>query len=434
MSLRNAFIVYLVILHLVAIAAFAWLLWEDPLWLLLVEAISLISCITAIALLVRFYRPLRLMLKSADYLRESDFSTQLTPTGNREMDALLDVYNTMLRTLRSERRRHQEQYYFLDKIFTASPAGILTLDSNNNIETINTAAAQLLHIEPGATARPQAGTNTLFATLLQLQPNDSKLLTYHSRLLRCQRSDFLQQGAPRTLFIIVELTEELRRREKAAYEQLIRLFAHEVNNTVGAVNSLLGSLQHYQHQLQATDKHDYSTALEVAVTRNRHLAEFMKHYAQVVKIPPPKKRLCSLTELLHRTAALYEAESDKRAITWHWELPANDLMIVMDAVQIEQVYINIFKNALEAIEHQGSITIRHTIHNKRATVIVEDTGPGIPEDMQQQLFTPFFTTKNNGQGVGLTLVRDILSQHDFTFSLSSPHNQPTRFIITMPLA
>ncbi len=155
----------------------------------------------------------------------------------------------------------------------------------------------------------------------------------------------------------------------------------------------------------------------------------MRSFAEVVRLPLPKRQPCDLQALLESIALLMGAESRKRGIAWKWEIGAPLKPITMDKNQMEQVFVNIFKNAMEAIGENGAITIRLGRKERRSFVIVEDTGSGLTPEARANLFTPFFSTKENGQGIGLTMIQEILSQHRFEFSLDSQPGGPTQFVI-----
>ena len=217
--------------------------------------------------------------------------------------------------------------------------------------------------------------------------------------------------------------------EKAAYEKLIRLMSHEVNNTVGAANSLLHSCLHYSAQINLHDRHDFETAIKVVIARTNQLGAFMKSFAEVVKLPAPKLQRCDLQRLLADIVHLLKAEAARREIEISWDVQGPLGEIAVDRVQMEQVFLNILKNALEAIDEQGRITIHTGRQNGRAFVTIEDTGCGLSPEVRAHLFTPFFSTKEHGQGIGLTMVQEILDSHQFDFSLDSEPEQPTRFTI-----
>jgi signal transduction histidine kinase len=249
--------------------------------------------------------------------------------------------------------------------------------------------------------------------------------------LRCRRGSFLDRGAPRSFFLIEELTEELRQAEKSAYEKLIRMMAHEVNNSVAASNSLLHSCLNYAPLLPEEQREDFRQALEVVVKRTEQLSTLMRGFAEVVRLPTPQKVPCDLMALLEDVAVLMRSACAERRVQWRWDIQHRPAPIPLDRIQMEQVLVNVVKNALEAIGREGTITVRLGREGGRAAIAVEDTGPGLAPAARQQLFTPFFTTKEQGQGIGLTLVQQILAEHRFDFALESPPGGPTRFSILM---
>lgn len=431
MKLRSYFIVYLVLLHLVLAVLAGYLLREQRLWFVGVELFCLLSFLTALFLFRNFYRPLHLMTSGAEFLRESDFSTRLTTTGRPEMDKLIGVYNTMIDSLRDERLRLQEQHHLLQRIVDASPSGIIIFDFDDRITLANPAAARLLSLpEEPLYGKPLAALAPAVAGEIAALPvGQSVMLTVAARRLQCHRSEFFDRGFTRSFIVLEELTEELRRIERAAYEKVIRLFAHEVNNSVGASNSLLHSCLHYGAQLQEEDRADFTNALGVAISRGNHLCDFVRQYADLIKLPPPRRQPCDVVQMLEHIALLFGTESRTRRIRWVWDTAVALPPVSIDKVQMEQVWINICKNALEAIDTDGTVTIRTGNDAGRSYICIEDTGHGITPDVRRQLFTPFFSTKEHGRGIGLTMIRDILAHHDFDFSLDSEPDRPTRFTI-----
>jgi len=207
------------------------------------------------------------------------------------------------------------------------------------------------------------------------------------------------------------------------------MMSHEVNNSIGASNSLLHSCLNYKYQLHPDDQSDFENALRIAISRTDHLNAFTRSFADVIRLPRPMKQPRDILRLLKDVEGLLRVECDRRRIQWQWDLSDSLPLISMDWNQMEQVLVNILKNAMEAVGTDGTVTVRLGKKINRLFMEIEDTGPGIPPEIQGQLFTPFFTTKENGQGIGLTLVQEILSAHGFDFSLESSPGQPTRFTI-----
>ena len=203
--------------------------------------------------------------------------------------------------------------------------------------------------------------------------------------------------------------------------------AHEINNSIGAINSILHSFHHYAPQLHADDRPDFTQALDVSIARNTQLANFIANFAHLVRLPPPVPQPTDLHALLRSICRLLQPHSEERRIAWHLEVPPTPLVLCFDAQQLEQALLNIAKNALEAIGSGGNVWV-HTTAQPPA-VFIENDGTRLSTDVSQRLFTPFFSTKRDGQGIGLTLVRDILLAHGFTFQLRTEDTGRTVFSI-----
>lgn len=249
------------------------------------------------------------------------------------------------------------------------------------------------------------------------------------RRVRCQKSQFIDRGFPRSFVLIEELTEELRHSEKRGYEQVIRMMAHEVNNSTGAASSLIRSCLNYGDQMREADREDFTAALQVSAQRSERLSSFMRNFSEVVKLPAPRLQPADVAELLRGIERLLQVESQQRRIVWEWEVEDEFPPLRMDREQLEQVFVNILKNALEAIGKEGRIWVKVGRVGGRPQVVIADSGCDIAPEIGEQLFTPFFSTKAQGQGIGLTLVQEILSWHEFEFSLESRVGGPTEFAI-----
>jgi C4-dicarboxylate-specific signal transduction histidine kinase len=194
---------------------------------------------------------------------------------------------------------------------------------------------------------------------------------------------------------------------------------HEVNNSVAAVRSLLESLCNYTPQLASDDQTDFRRGIDVAVTRLDHLNAFMRGFADVVRIPAPELRPCVLKELVDDIFVLMGPQLAARRIEVRWLEAADAGPTLLDRNQIEQVLVNVVKNAMEAIGKAGRITLALRAERGHLTLELTDSGAGLPPSVRGHLFTPFFSTKRDGRGLGLTVVREILVQHRFEFDLDN---------------
>ena len=437
MSLRRRFFVYLAAVHLLFAAIAVLTYRQNRVLLLAAEVLLVLSFAVGAALVRSLFGTLDLLRSGAQLIQESDFGIRFREVGQEEMDQLVGVYNRMVDHLREERIRLEEQHHFMDRVLAASPSGVVTLDLDGRIATVNPAAERLLResreILVGRRLEETAGPHA--RRLASLEPGASQVIALGGgRRAKCQRSEFMDRGFARSFFMMEELTEELRRSEKAAYEKLIRMMSHEVNNSVGAATSLLDSCLHYRDQIRPEDREDFERALAVVIGRTRELNVFMQSFSDVVRLPAPRLRDTDLRGLVEDVGALFRAELERRRIAWRFvNGEAGPVLHAMDRGQMEQVVVNIVKNAMEAIGEDGAITVSLTPGRggSRTRLVVEDTGGPLTPEVQANLFTPFYTTRPNGQGIGLTIVQEILGRHGFEFSLEGGAGRPTQFTILL---
>jgi nitrogen fixation/metabolism regulation signal transduction histidine kinase len=216
----------------------------------------------------------------------------------------------------------------------------------------------------------------------------------------------------------------------------VRVLAHEVNNTVAATGSVLDSLLYYRAQLAERDGVDFATAIEAVKRRNASLGEFIERFTRVVKMPEPELRPASIKDMMDDIVWLNREQCKRRAIHIGWtrcdDVPAQP----MDSQLMEQALLNIVKNAVEAVEAGGQdgryIHLALAAGDAGATLSVIDSGNQLGALPARQLFTPFFSTKKGGQGIGLMFVREVLTRHGFSYKLAASGNGETRFDIGFP--
>jgi len=421
-TLRTKLIVYLAAVHVLFAGLALATLTSRPALLVAAELVLALSAATGVTLVRAWIVPMRLVRTGTHLMQDGDFTAHFRATGHAEIDAMIAVYNRMIDTLRDERARGREQEGFVQKLIAASPSGILTLDHDGRVSLINAAADRFLEAPAGAVlGRPLDAVDRPLARALAALPDaGSDIVTLHGRRrFKCVRASFYDRGHPRTFYLVQELTAELYATEKAAYEKLIRMTTHEVNNSVAAVRSLLESMGTYAPQLVDDDRTDFRKGIEVAVTRLDHLDVFMRGFADVVRLPPPALRPCVLKELVDDILVLMGPQLAARRIEARWSSVADAGPSLLDRNQIEQVLLNVVKNAMEAIGADGRIALTLSAERGRQTLTITDSGPGLPDAVRRRLFTPFYSTKRDGRGLGLTVVREILTQHRFEFDLDN---------------
>lgn len=422
---------FVTLLHLVALVMSYFIFRQNKVLFIVSEVFIIISAVIAWQLYNQLIQPLKLLLQGVEAIRDRDFNVKFIETGKYEMDQLIKVYNGMIEQLRTERTRQEQQHFFLEKLIHTSPTGIIILDYDDQIKQVNPQALVLLGlIEKTLLDKPiSALDNPLLQSVQTLSSGKSTIVTLNGvNTYKLQKSHFIDRGFARHFVMIEELTTEILAAEKKAYGKVIRMMAHEVNNTIGPVNSILQSAinrqELWQHQVSMQPLRN---ALQVAFDRNQNLNIFMRNFAEVVRLPEPNKKDIDLIVLVHNAAALFQQKAVETNIRFQWQEPRTPVIIWADEQQLEQVLINIIKNAVEAIGTDGVISF--IITNLPAQLVIADTGKGLSTDSAAQLFSPFFSTKKEGQGIGLTLTREILHNHGFNFSLQSYGPADTRFAV-----
>lgn len=420
--LRAKLVVYLVLVH-AALAGLAVYAFRDALyWLIAVEAVLALSLAIGYRLVRALFVPLALLKTGAGLIAEGDFSTRFMSVGQPEMDELIAVYNRMSESLRAERLKGEERQLLLQRILDASPAGLVTLDFDGNVSEVSPPAARLLGVVPSDLSGRSLDSfaSPLLTAVARLEPGASAVIPGHGqRRLKASRGEFLDRGFRRSFFVLSELSSELRSSEKGAFQKLIRLMSHEVNNSVGGVRSLLESVGGWEDQISPADRGEFHDALAVAIARLDALNGFMAGFAEVARMPPPDRRPCDVGRLLDDLLRTLRPELERRRIVCSWRRRQDLATVAADKNQLEHALLNILRNACEAISEDGRIELDLAEVGGRAELRIGDSGPGIAPEIRDALFTPFFSTKRDGRGLGLTVVREVFDAHGFDFGLES---------------
>lgn len=434
MKLRTKFILFISLIHIALLLVSFLLLKTQYLSFILAELFILLSIGFSIHLYHAFIRPLNMISTGIESMKDKDFNSRFVPVGQYELDQLIDTYNKMIGQLREERIVQEEQHFFLQRLINASPSGIIILDLDDRIMSLNPAAEKLFLPQNASVAGRKLSelSGEMAAGLGELQTGEPRVIkTDGMKSFKCQKSHFVDHGFKRHFILIEELTEQIIRAQRQAYDKVIRMMSHEINNSIGAINSILTSFLTYKTQLKKGDRDDFENALLVSIERNNRLNHFIANFAEVVRIPPPLKTTCDLHQILRNIQVVMSARFEEKNITWKWNLSDVPLNIDADAQQMEQVIVNILKNAIEAIGTNGEVTIGTTTASIKMLRIT-DNGKGFTPDIRKNLFAPFFSTKPTGQGIGLTLTREILVNHGFPFTLERNTNGYTEFRIEFP--
>jgi two-component system nitrogen regulation sensor histidine kinase NtrY len=360
-------------------------------------------------------RPLQTMTNLLAALREGDYS--IRARGARENDALgealLEV-NLLGETLRVQRLGAFEATALLRTIMAEIDVAVFTFDPDRRLRLVNRAGEHLL----GRSMDKLLGRSAdQLGLALCLDSNEDEPLTLNfpgaSGRWGVRRSTFREHGLPHELLVLTDLSRTLREEERRAWQRLVRVLGHEMNNSLAPIKSIAASLERLlQRQPPPADwQDDARSGLKSIASRADALSRFMEAYARLARLPPPQKEDVDLGELLRRVVSL---EPRLRVSL----LPGPEAKISADAAQIEQALINLVHNAVDAsLETGGGVSMGWRSNGDCVEVFIDDEGHGIMNPTN--LFVPFFTTKPEGSGIGLALSRQIAEAHGGSLSVNN---------------
>lgn len=394
--------------------------------------IMVLLCAVLIVVFLRnIMRPIRSINHGLYLLYEQDFSSRLAPVGQREADRIVDMFNRMMSSLKEERLTLREQNHLLDLLIEVSPMGIMILDpADGSISLLNEAAASFLGYACPDELRGlelSAIDSSLGKVLAGLHLNETVTTRLDtSSIYRCSLLAFMDKGYHHPYILIEALTDEVMLAERKSYEKIIRLISHEVNNSMAGISSMLDTMTMFADGDGRNESE--ADALRSCSQRCKSLSQFITTYADVVKIPDASPVRTDLNRFIGKMSVLLDSICENSGTELRIRPGDDEVYVNIDPVLFEQVMINIVKNAAEsASETHGYVAVETT--STPRGIIVTDNGPGITPEVSSRLFSPFFSTKPQGQGIGLLFVRDVLRKHDCRFSLRTDPDSLTRFTI-----
>lgn len=437
--MRIKFFFFILVLFLLALSGvLAYILdGKQSLHLYLLEGLIVFILVYLIVFYNKIVKPMNTIGSGMELLREQDFSSRLSRVGQYEADRIVNIFNRMMEQLKNERLRLREQNHFLDLLIQASPMGVIITTLDGDVSQLNPMAVKMLGVRPEEAMNKQLGQidSPLAAELAAIPKEMTSVVRLNdANIYKCTHSSFVDRGFKHPFFLIERMTEEVMRAEKRAYEKVIRMIAHEVNNTTAGITSTLDTVE--QALSEESGMEDICDVMRVCTDRCFSMSRFITRFADVVKIPEPTLSPVRLNELVSMCKRFMEGMCNDRNISLRLECNPEVGMVRLDVSLFEQVLVNIIKNAVESIESNsdnmqkpGEIIVRTATP---VSVEVIDNGVGISKEVEAKLFSPFFSTKPHGQGIGLVFIREVLSRHGCTFSLRTYSDGLTRFRISFP--
>jgi two-component system, NtrC family, nitrogen regulation sensor histidine kinase NtrY len=360
-------------------------------------------------------RPLQTMSNLLAALREGDYSIRARGArgGNALGEVLLEI-NSLGETLRLQRLGAFEATALLRTIMSEIDVAVFTFDPKRRLRLVNRAGETLLG-QPMDKLLGKTADELALNRCLEANEDEPLTLNFAGASGRwgVRRSTFREEGLPHELLVLTDLSRTLREEERRAWQRIVRVLGHEMNNSLAPIKSLAVSLASLMRRdpLPPDWKDDASAGLHSIASRADSLSRFLQAYTRLTKLPPPQKQHVDLGELVQRVVDLEPRLNVK-------VMPGPKTMIRADAAQIEQALINLVHNAVDAaLEARGEVSIGWREKEDVVEIFVQDEGPGIMNPAN--LFVPFFTTKPEGSGIGLPLSRQIAEAHGGSLALTN---------------
>jgi two-component system nitrogen regulation sensor histidine kinase NtrY len=360
-------------------------------------------------------RPMQTVSNLLAALREEDFSFRARGRGGEDaLSQVLFEVNTLAQTLKFQRLGALEATGLLRSVMEEIDVAVFAFDEGEQLRLVNRAGEGLLGF---AAERALGRTATDLGLGEALRGEAPRVMDagFAGRPGRFEvrRSLFRQGGRPHHLLVLTNVSRALRDEERQAWQRLIRVIGHELNNSLAPIQSIAGSLEtlltRSPRPLDFDD--DLRRGLAVIASRSESLARFTEAYARLARLPAPSLAPVDVSELVRRVTVLESG----RGVTVE---PGPSLTLVADATQLEQALINLIRNGVEAAQGQGGpVKVSWRVHGGALELLVEDEGPGLPTT--SNLFVPFFSTKPGGSGIGLVLTRQIAEGHGGSLTLEN---------------
>lgn len=417
-----------------AIAASVWMAVHEE-WILM--SFCLIVGVVAVVKIIRFhFQNIRKLTYLFDSIENGDYAFKFTEYDGSFSDNMLNMSLNRIKDILVHARMEtiqREKYYeeILDRVGT----GVLVINAKGNVYQINRSALRMFGL-PVVTHVNQLSVidRTVSRTILALKSGEKQQLSFSTERgvsnLSVDASEMIVRDTPLRIIAMNDVHEELDEKENESWIRLIRILTHEIMNSVAPITSISDSLLSKKESIPVSAQE----GIEVIRTTSRGLVRFVESYRQLTRIPAPNCRPFYLRPFLERMRTLALQGQEKSVpVSIKIDVEPTDLLLYADEDQIGQVVLNLLKNALQALsgEGQGEIRIEAREAERGAIVVdVSDNGKGMPAEVAENVFVPFFTTKQDGSGIGLSLSRQIMRLHGGSLILKSTRPEGTVFRLT----
>ncbi len=380
------------------------------------------------------------LLRFFDSIKYSDFSQSFTPKiSGKPFDELYSSFKVVFENFRKTRNEKEESARYLNTVVQHIRTGLLIYDLEGDVALINNAAKKILnitHIKNIASFKDKHPL--LFEKLNTLKHGERNLIkltiNYERLQIFVNAAHFRKNDKLYKIVSLFNIKSELEEKELETWQSLIRVLTHEIMNSATPISSLAKSLDDLliTENLDKESFDDIKLGLQTIQKRSEGLIHFLNNYRNLTKIPLPEFSIVSAETLIFNVVTLMKTKLDENNISLTISVEPKTMELTIDPKLIEQVLINLLLNAIHATKDilDKKIAIKAFYsENSRATLEVMDNGCGILEEVQENIFIPFFTTKQEGSGIGLSLSRQIMNSHNGTITLISTPQKGTSFIL-----
>ena len=377
-------------------------------------------------------------------IKHTDFSQTFSGTGlGSSFEPLKKVFNEVIEQFRRARSEKEEHFRYLQTVVQHVGIGLIAFTQDGEIGLINTAAKRLLRVAHLKNIKTlESLSKKLVATLLEMESGGKALIKIADKTeflhLAVYATEFKLREQQFTLVSIQNIQSELEEKEMEAWQNLIRVLTHEIMNSVTPISSLASTvnelLEKPKSRSEITPEYisDMRGAVLTIQKRSEGLLHFVDAYRSLTRIPRPNFKIFHVTELFSGVEQLLRASFKEKTIELNVRIAPESLELTADPEMIEQVLINLLLNAIQALHGKSDAKIELTSRlDERGRVIIQvvDNGPGIIPEVLDKIFIPFFTTKPEGSGIGLSLSRQIMRLHRGTITARSEPNVATIFTL-----
>ncbi len=380
-------------------------------------------------------------------IKKNDFSFPEKKPDNDEYTAYLyEQFRMVIAKLRKSNLTKDEQQQYLTTIVQHVGIGLITFDEKGAIQIMNLAARRLLKTENAKNINDLKSINEdLVRSFWELKTGGNALITVgtegEERQLSVYVIELSMGGKNFKLVSLQNIRSELEEMEMEAWQKLVRVLTHEIMNSVTPISSLANTVEEeiagYLKQenekpdIRRDDLEDIYLGVQTIQRRSDGLIRFVNDFRSLTHTPEPRFKLVKISELFSQISVLLKHELEINNIRLLVNIEPENLTLYIDPELIQQVLINLIKNAIQALENQESKIIELNAHKEgnSTLLIVKDNGPGIEEEAQTKIFIPFFTTKKSGSGIGLSLSKQILRKHKASITVRSKIDKGAEFIL-----